>query len=329
MGGRPPFTQSPPTFALKAATMAHATTLILRRCLVISVTCLSVSIFAGTARAQNRPLGIDVSEYQGTMNWRTAYDAGVRFAFVRATRGPTTAGGNAVVDATYTTNVPAARAAGVLVGVYHFGRPDTIARTDGTQPADSVVLTSAKSEATQFYGKAGAYMAKTYVRPVLDLEARGGAAGTGTTALNAAKLSLWANTFCDELLRLSGAEPIIYMNTSYAKSYVNSSLAGRKLWIARWNTVSFGDPMTNGSPPVGVWDTAGKPWSFWQYSSDGNGEGPTYGASSADIDLNSFNGTLATLQRDFVIPEPATVGLLVVAGGLALIRRRAPRPSAS
>ena len=32
-------------------------------------------------------------------------------------------------------------------------------------------------------------------------------------------------------------------------------------------------------------------WTFWQFSADGNGQGPKYGASGSQaIDLNRFNG---------------------------------------
>lgn len=283
-----------------------------------TVLCLSAD---NPAAAQTRPLGIDVSTYQGAMNWATAYSQGVRFAFIRATYGSSTYGNNAGVDAQLAANVPAARKAGVLAGVYHFARPDTICRTDGTQPADSLVLTAAKFEASQFYLRAGSYMKDTYMRPVLDLEARG---GTNNTALTPTKLTLWANTFCDEIKRLSGAEPIVYMNSNYAINYVTSALTSRTLWIANYNLTLYGNPTTTGSPPTGVWGSNGKTWSAWQYEAGGDGLGAKYGAKSTDLDIDAYNGTLASLQKNFVIPEPATAGVLAVGCGLALLRRRRP-----
>ena len=43
-------------------------------------------------------------------------------------------------------------------------------------------------------------------------------------------------------------------------------------------------------------------WVFWQFSADGNGRGPEFGASSKSIDLNYFNGDLAAFNA--YIGEP-------------------------
>lgn len=58
-------------------------------------------------------------------------------------------------------------------------------------------------------------------------------------------------------------------------------------------------------------------WSFWQYTSIA--DGPTWGASSAAIDLDVANGDL-DFVRSFVIPEPAVAP--VVAGVAMLVVRR-------
>jgi GH25 family lysozyme M1 (1,4-beta-N-acetylmuramidase) len=63
--------------------------------------------------------GIDVSHFQGTINWSSVAAAGKQFAFAKATEGVT------YVDPTVGTNTAGARAAGLLVGVYHFAHPDT------------------------------------------------------------------------------------------------------------------------------------------------------------------------------------------------------------
>ena len=58
--------------------------------------------------------GIDVSHWNGRVNWRTALDAGALFMFAKATQGLT------YVDETYRANVEGAYTAGVLRGAYHF-----------------------------------------------------------------------------------------------------------------------------------------------------------------------------------------------------------------
>ena len=61
--------------------------------------------------------GVDVSHYQGTINWHAASAAGVAFAFCKATEGTTW------TDPNFAANHGAAKAAGLVVGGYHFLRP--------------------------------------------------------------------------------------------------------------------------------------------------------------------------------------------------------------
>lgn len=56
--------------------------------------------------------GIDVSVFQGHINWETVAASGIEFAICRATVGFGT-------DPTFLTNVRGAKAAGLLVGAYH------------------------------------------------------------------------------------------------------------------------------------------------------------------------------------------------------------------
>ncbi len=72
--------------------------------------------------------GIDVSHWQGTINWTSVKNSGVEFAFMKATQG------NGYVDPTFHTNIRNATAAGVLVGPYHFCDVDT----DSGNPLDPV-----------------------------------------------------------------------------------------------------------------------------------------------------------------------------------------------
>ena len=58
--------------------------------------------------------GIDISKYQGTINWREVTKAGVSFAFIKATEG------GDFHDQTFMINWLAARDAGVPRGAYHF-----------------------------------------------------------------------------------------------------------------------------------------------------------------------------------------------------------------
>jgi len=74
----------------------------------------SLSLLPGNAASQVRTRGIDVSKFQGNINWtKVAKDSTIKFVYVRATEG------TSIQDAYYRTNIKKARAAGLLVGSYH------------------------------------------------------------------------------------------------------------------------------------------------------------------------------------------------------------------
>src|SRR4051812_43780388 len=74
--------------------------------------------FALTGRAVTYINGFDVYNGDGAVNWTSAKNGGYQFAFVKATEGVD------FIDARFTTNMNGAQSAGVLVGPYHFARPD-------------------------------------------------------------------------------------------------------------------------------------------------------------------------------------------------------------
>ena len=64
--------------------------------------------------------GIDVSHYQGHIDWKAVHATGkVLYAYVKATES------TSLVDNTYSYNIKQARAAGIPVGCYHFFSPST------------------------------------------------------------------------------------------------------------------------------------------------------------------------------------------------------------
>ena len=75
---------------------------------------LLLCLFAVGVQAQTRTRGIDVSKFQGNVNWtKVAKDSTIRFVYVRATEG------TSIQDAYYKTNISKAKKAGLLVGSYH------------------------------------------------------------------------------------------------------------------------------------------------------------------------------------------------------------------
>ncbi len=75
---------------------------------------LGIPAFHNSLQSQVRHRGIDVSKFQGNINWsKVAKDSTIRFVYIRATEGTT------IQDPYYRANVKGARKAGLLVGSYH------------------------------------------------------------------------------------------------------------------------------------------------------------------------------------------------------------------
>jgi GH25 family lysozyme M1 (1,4-beta-N-acetylmuramidase) len=201
--------------------------------------------------------GIDVSHWQGTIDWAKVKAAGKKFAFLKASEH------TSFVDDKYATNRANAKAQGILVGAYHFARPDTSVN-DAINEADHFIDT-AKPVAGELL-------------PVLDLEVSGG--------LTDAQVAAWAKAFLDRVYERTGVKGAIYMSPSFWTNYAGNSPnlvnAGYKvLWIAHWTT--------GPAPTVPASNWGGNGWTFWQYTSDGSVSG-----ISGRVDLNRYRHSTFT-----------------------------------
>ena len=68
--------------------------------------------------ASNNVDGLDVSHWQGTINWTKVANAGYDFTFAKGTEGV------GWTDSKFLYNMNSGDNAGVMMGVYHFARPD-------------------------------------------------------------------------------------------------------------------------------------------------------------------------------------------------------------
>jgi GH25 family lysozyme M1 (1,4-beta-N-acetylmuramidase) len=62
--------------------------------------------------------GIDVSHWDGKIDWAQVKNAGVGFAYIKATEGTN------FVDSQFAHNLAGAKDVGLPFGLYHFLRPD-------------------------------------------------------------------------------------------------------------------------------------------------------------------------------------------------------------
>lgn len=215
---------------------------------------ISILIIASVKLNAQTILGIDVSHYQGAINWTQVAAAGKSFAWTKATEGIS------YTDPSLTTYMVNGTNAGVVMGAYHFARPET---------------NTATAEANYFVSVANSYIANGYLPPALDLEDP--PSGTALTSyFTSAALTSWVQTWMTTVQNQTGVTPVIYTSPSIA-GYLNSSLNTYGLWIASPGTSSTTPPSN-----TGVWTT----WAFKQYSWTGAVSGIT-----GDVDLDVFHGT--------------------------------------
>lgn len=70
--------------------------------------------------------GIDVSQYQGDIDWQQVYDSGVRFAIIRAGGRYYGEKGEMYTDDNFEANLEGAKSAGLKVGVYFFSQATSV-----------------------------------------------------------------------------------------------------------------------------------------------------------------------------------------------------------
>src|SRR5438105_11208432 len=171
-------------------------------------------LLGGVSVFGQRPLGADVSGYQpASINWSPATNAGVKFAWSKATEG------TGYINPNFAGQVAGATAAKVYIGAYHYARPGLHPNITGANSADS--------EAAYFWSTAGPYIKNggAYLMPMLDWEDVGtsGQPATDPTVANgftASQMSQWLNEWCiavSNTARASGVivNPVVYTGTWY------------------------------------------------------------------------------------------------------------------
>ena len=232
-----------------------------------------------------RILGTDISRFQGEVDFAKMYAAGARYVFIKSSDGAPNANARAIAYSD--PRIPAAKAAGLMVGQYHFAQ---LPNTDDM----NVILQAANAQADLVISRwnaHGGYSPGT-LPLVLDFEQ----AGVPKNVTDPEAIA-FVKTFMDKVTNATGRVPLLYSNPTFLKNhlYGDTSLANYPLWISNYFDVS--NPGI--SPKVGcintVWTREGctLPWTFWQYSQTGPGR--DFGVSSRHIDLNVFSGTAEEL----------------------------------
>ncbi|HZS37153.1 MAG TPA: GH25 family lysozyme [Polyangia bacterium] len=152
--------------------------------------------------APKRLRGIDVSTYQGEIDWTRVKKAGVAFAFARVSDGVDT------VDDRFAANFAAMRRAGVRRGAYQFFR----AGADARAQADLAISTVKR-------------LGGADLPLVADVETDDGE----KLEVLAARLTAWLR----RVERRTGARPIIYTSPSMGRK-LDAKFGAWRLWIAHY-----------------------------------------------------------------------------------------------
>ncbi len=158
-------------------------------------------------------MGIDVSEYQGDIDWAKVAESGVKYAIIKVgARGYET--GDLIDDPTFEENVEGALAAGIHVGVYFFSTATTV---------EEAVL-----EAQYTLDKIKDYDIKYPV--VIDIEEL----SARKPEMTVAERTDNTIAFCEEV-KAAGYIPMIYSGQNFFAEYLDMSrILDYEIWFAQY-----------------------------------------------------------------------------------------------
>jgi GH25 family lysozyme M1 (1,4-beta-N-acetylmuramidase) len=197
-----------------------------------------------TVHAKN---GIDVSRFQGNIDWKKVADAGIEFAMIRAGLRGTTEG-KLLVDDFFEDNAKGALENGIDIGVYFY-----------SQAVDEV---EAREEVQMILDTIEPY--KITYPVVIDIE-DADSENARTANLSTDSYEAVAKTFCD-MVRNAGYKPMIYGNVKSFTLLMDAvDVDDYDIWIAYYGTPLY------------------YPYHFdiWQYTSSGTVDG-----IDGNVDLN-------------------------------------------
>jgi GH25 family lysozyme M1 (1,4-beta-N-acetylmuramidase) len=196
-------------------------------------------------------LGNDIAKYQGDVDYDT-YKNNSQFVICKATEGV------GYIDTKFKRNQTEARRVGLLLGYYHFCRPDL-----GNAP---------EAEANYFLGVVGELKENELI--ALDYEC----ANQKQTDVT------WCKTWLDTVQTKTGVKPFIYLNQSQMKFNWKSVIdAGYGLWLASYTF----DPNKNTGNTGDFKSMAMQQWTDKQ----------TVPGITGSVDGNVFFGSLTSTSR--------------------------------
>ncbi len=175
--------------------------------------------------------GIDVSVYQGSIEWEKTAADGIRFAMLKATQGRsmTRPSLKLFCDSTFRANVRGASASGIVCGAYHYLTATTT--EEATREAEYFV---------------------SVIRPYKELLPLGAAVDIEDSILPRDRETLTAivHAFC-RVVANAGITPLIYTNPDFLKNRLGD-VSRYGLWLALWRSKQL-PPTDAAYPNLRIW----------------------------------------------------------------------------
>ena len=219
--------------------------------------------------------GIDVSQWQGTIDWDKVKASGVQFAMIRAGWGQNK------IDTQFVRNISECNRVGIPCGIYWFSYAYTEAMAVREAEYALAAVEPYKLEypiAFDWEGDSCNYAVKNGVKP--------------TKAL----ASAMARAFCKRIEQGS-YYAMVYTNPAYLSQYYDADIPKEfDIWLAQWP--SNPDPATKPAQAGGI----------WQYTSSGSVNGIS-GRVDMDAAYYDYPGIIAEngLNQPAAPPEPEPV----------------------
>ena len=189
--------------------------------------------------------GLDVSSFNGIVNWGQVKQSNIDFAFLRVGFRGYGSKGTLNPDSKFIANITQTNKLGIPTGVYFV--------TQATTEAEAI------EEANWVINQIKNY--KISYPVAIDIEAAGLERPTDiprTQNLDKNKRTYLASLFC-KTIQNAGYTPIVYTNINWATNYLNmSELSNYDTWIASYKKDITSGPGYNGS------------YTIWQYTSQGS-----------------------------------------------------------
>ena len=175
--------------------------------------------------------GIDVSHYQGAIDWSSVARSGIKFVSMKATEGLD------YIDPSFSLNWKQSKAVGLKRAAYHFAHPSLSPSGQAKFFVDAVE-------------NAGGFRDNSTMQFMLDLE--------DADKLPPAQVWAWVQAFMQAVQTLTGRPGIVYTGYYFWRDQVGNPTdnLNAPLWVAAYI-------------PKPLIPSAWANWTFWQYADNG------------------------------------------------------------